>query len=87
MAYTHERHCAQCQNHGLVRIRYKSGEPDDLALCDCRQGRWFRAGGPGLVEKHIRVLPTMRIAPIEAFAESDPALKQQATVKLLTNEW
>lgn len=33
----------RCGDKGLLRIRYESGEPDDLAICTCRHGQYYRA--------------------------------------------
>lgn len=90
MAYAREKRCKECDGQGLIRIRYKSHEPDDCAICDCRRGQWFRAGGEGLVRQHLTLPATMRVAVLEAFAEPEQAQAAraaEASQKLARNEW
>lgn len=41
--------CPCCGDLGLIRVNYRSGEPFDIAICDCRHGEPFRIGGEALV--------------------------------------
>lgn len=80
MAFGHDR-CRKCSTYGIIRIRYKTKEPDDYALCDCRMGRWFRRLGiEHLHEYVVGMGPESRIGWLEDF---DDAVKPDITV----SEW
>lgn len=76
-------YCRVCQGLGLIRIRYKSREPLDIAICDCRVGQWWRKAGQGYIRQQFPGLkPENRIAWLEDFPDDDstPAEKR-ATLK------
>ncbi len=63
--------CPTCLNRGAVRVRYRSGEPDDLALCRCTLGRNLRRLPDDEILKWLRVPAPDRIGCVEDF-EDDP---------------
>lgn len=36
-------------------MRYKSGESDDIAVCDCRAGLWYRQAGVAAVRRRLKL--------------------------------
>lgn len=63
----------QCNGQGLLRIRYETGEPDDVAMCACPRGRWFRKAGPDVVKAHLRLGVDQRVAWLEDFEDGQAA--------------
>jgi len=69
--------CARCEGRGLIVVRYHTGEPFDLAICDCPRAQPFRIGGPELVAQfvttplggRIRMTDENRIGYVEDFAD------------------
>lgn len=59
--------CPHCQDKGLIRVAYESGEPFDLAICDCRKGRIYRAMGEAVIRDRMQVGPEHQIADRERF--------------------
>jgi hypothetical protein len=60
--------CSQCNDRGLVKICYQSGEPFDVAMCRCRAGQPWRDGGALLVRAQEPWIPeTAVIAWLEDF--------------------
>jgi hypothetical protein len=39
--------CLQCNDKGVIRLRYEDGSPDDFAICLCEAARWFRSSQNG----------------------------------------
>lgn len=35
--------CPVCDGHGIARVGYEDGTPDDFAVCLCPAGIWFRS--------------------------------------------
>lgn len=71
--------CPVCADKGLVRISYRSGEPDEFALCLCAAGAAWRndrnAGRQTFPLWHLwaarEEVEQERVGPIEEFYESD----------------
>lgn len=60
--------CPLCQDKGLIRVAYESGEPFDLAICDCRKGRIYRAMGEAVIRDRLDLHdPQHQIADRERF--------------------
>lgn len=61
--------CRPCGNRGLLKICYESGEPWDVAICQCRTGQLYRQGGPDLVRARLEIADEHRIALLEDFED------------------
>lgn len=61
--------CRVCQDAGLLKISYHSEEPYDVAMCTCRAGLWYRAGGEALVRMCNPWTISHRIAWLEDFED------------------
>lgn len=59
--------CAACQDRGLLRIAYATGEPFDVAICRCRVGQAYRTGGVACVRARLDLSAEHRIAYLEDF--------------------
>lgn len=59
--------CAFCGGKGLIRVAYESGEPFDVAICDCRSGHPFRVAGESLVRARLSLGPEHQVAYRELF--------------------
>lgn len=53
------RHCRRCRNKGLIRVKYQSGEPFDIAICDCQAGQFWRSLGETAIRAHFGGLPPL----------------------------
>jgi hypothetical protein len=52
----------------LIRVAYESGDPFDLAICDCRKGRIYRAMGEAVIRDRLDLHdPAHQIAHRERF--------------------
>lgn len=60
-----------CGGRGLLRMEYQSGEPFDIAICDCRAGRNYRTGGEPFVRHVLTLSADHRVAYLEDFADDD----------------
>lgn len=63
--------CIQCGGAGVIQVAYRNGAPFDIALCDCRAGRWYRAIGPEFVRNRLHLASEHRIALLEDFDGAD----------------
>lgn len=59
--------CDRCGDKGLIRVLYQSGEPFDIAICQCRVGQIFRRGGEDLIRASLQVGPEHQVALLEDF--------------------
>ena len=62
-----------CDGHGLVKIAYKTGEPFDVAICDCASGqrlRWRHETHPEWLRRAFRLEAETRIAWLEDFEDA-----------------
>lgn len=67
--------CPKCAGRGLIKINYESGEPFDVAMCDCRAGEVWRDGGYQLVREREPWIPSSAvIAWLEDFSD-EPNVK------------
>ena len=66
--------CSRCQDRGLIRVNYQSGEPFDIAICDCATGYAFREAGELVIRQKLRDLSSEhQIAYREHFDGESPA--------------
>jgi hypothetical protein len=63
--------CAPCHGFGAVRIHYASGEPFDIALCECHAGQVFVRLGEAVVRARFGLSEAHRVGVIADF--TDPA--------------
>lgn len=68
----------RCEGKGLLRIRYESGEPDDLAICACRRGQTLRQQLGFRVVLALRYPSVGYVGLIEEFEdEPTPAVEHE----------
>lgn len=65
--------CTYCGDRGLIRVAYHTGEPFDVAICDCRIGQPYRMGGEALVRARLALDATHRVSTRDAFDDEAPA--------------
>jgi hypothetical protein len=63
--------CPRCGGRGLIRIDYRTGEPFDIAICDCAAGEGFRVAGERLVRLRLQLTPEQQVGWIEDFNEGE----------------
>lgn len=64
--------CVACAGRGLIAVRYHDGSPFDVAICDCKAGRWWRDVGELVVRSALHLEdPANRVAYVEDFAGED----------------
>lgn len=61
--------CRHCQDKGLLRIHYRSGEPFDVALCHCDRGRKYRRWLPASLRAWLGLPDAHRIGRLEDFED------------------
>ena len=65
--------CRRCKGLGLIRVRYKSGESDDIAMCRCGAGQWYQRGGAELVRHRCPWIPEgAQIGTLAEFEALEP---------------
>ena len=57
--------CYRCENQGLIRVNYHSGEPFDLAICDCPAGLFWNRQGELFIRKLFRLSASNQVAWVE----------------------
>lgn len=66
----------RCGEKGLLRIRYESGDPDDLAICTCRRGQFYRQTFAQHPQAFYAWVPDVGyVGLIEEF-DDEPAIEQ-----------
>ncbi len=68
--------CPRCLNYGLHRVRYKSGESDDVAMCICAAGCWYRRAGEDFVRLRLGLTDDQQVGYLEQFDELKPVKGQ-----------
>jgi len=65
--------CVICRGHGVVVIRYHTGEPFDLAVCTCAKGDCFREeNGVAFLRHRFHLGPANRVGGLENFDVEQP---------------
>jgi hypothetical protein len=64
------RTCDHCHATGLVRVCYHSGEPFDVAICDCAAGQFYRTVGEETVRTNLDLGAEHQVAYREDFEEA-----------------
>lgn len=59
--------CRKCAGRGLIAVKYHSGEPYDVAICDCADGKFFERAGEGLIRHTLSLTNDHRVAFLEDF--------------------
>lgn len=73
--------CGRCGGKGVIRVMYRSGEPFDLAVCDCADGHFYRAvcrtseedpdRAAAFIRERWRCGPEHQVGYIEDFPDDD----------------
>lgn len=66
-----------CRGAGVVKIGYESGEPFDLAICQCREGQRLRGQHvqhPEWLPMAYKLTPANRIGWVEDFSTTPAEL-------------
>jgi hypothetical protein len=57
----------------VIRVNYQSGEPFDIAICDCQAGQFYRRVGPDVVRDRFSLTDDNQVAYRELFDGEEPA--------------
>lgn len=66
--------CSHCANRGVLVLRYKSGEPFDLAVCTCQAGAYWMAQGESWIRQHFNLDATHQVGSLADIEDESPPL-------------
>ena len=59
--------CPHCKNRGLICVRYRNGDMEDIAICDCIAGQVWRYKGELEIRRRLSLKATQQVGYREAF--------------------
>jgi hypothetical protein len=61
--------CVSCGDRGVIAVRYHSGEPFDIALCECRASAPWRRAGHLLIRARLQLTDENQIGELADFRD------------------